>query len=119
MSTLQSTATDRPADDSWKRTPHRRKDTKRWCKGHIGRAHTPEIRTNTRWTRTYSCGLPRESAFNTLFGRDADWTCYHEEACTTCGKVLRYSIAKNECPTFASHPDSIHSIVKSSENAPY
>jgi hypothetical protein len=119
MSTLQSTATDRPADDSWKHTPHRRKNTKRWCKGHVGRAHTLAVRTSTRWTRTYTCGLPQQGSFNTLFGRDNDWTCYHEQACTTCGKVLRWSIPKSECPTYLSEPDSVRNIVKSSESAPY
>ncbi|WIB65446.1 hypothetical protein [Curtobacterium sp. MCBD17_040] len=119
MTTLQSTATERPADDAWKHTPHRRKNTKRWCKGHVGREHTPIIRINTRWTRVYTCGLPRPGTFDYLFGRDRDWTCYHEEACSRCGKVLRLSLPKSECPTFHTDPSSVHSIVKSSENAPY
>lgn len=31
-----------------------------------------------------------------------EWGCWHQEACTGCGKVLRVSIPAKECPDF--HP---------------
>jgi hypothetical protein len=31
---------------------------------------------------------------------DAVWHCSHEEACSGCGKVLRTSVTKLECPEY-------------------
>jgi len=118
MTTIQSTQTDRPADDSWRPGARKRKNTKRWCKGHVGREHVSELTVSTRWTRVYTCGRPAEGRAS-YSGSDPDWTCYHEEVCQNCGKVLRWSIPKVDCRVFRENPEQLSGITLSSTDAPY
>lgn len=73
--------------------PHKsKKNTRRWCKGKVGREHTPEIRhTGERngWAKGWVCG-PRRWGLK-------GWSCHHEEICTTCGKLLRWTLG-GDCP---------------------
>ena len=63
------------------------KDTKRWCKGKVGREHQPELmRPNRGWQST--CGLS--------VSETPQWVCNHILACTTCGKILKEW--GNDCP---------------------
>ena len=117
MTSTQSTQTERPADDAW-RPARGKKNTKRWCKGHVGREHAAELTISTKWSRTYTCGRPGEGRIS-FWGSDRDWTCYHEDVCTTCGKVLRWSVPKADCPVFQAHPEQLSDIALSSTNAPY
>lgn len=56
-----------------------RKNTRKWCKGVVGRAHAPE------WT------LPLEMIMPT--GRRIIWE-RKRLVCTVCGKVLKYDWSK-------------------------
>jgi hypothetical protein len=74
-----------------------KKNTKRWCRGKEGREHIPMI-SDPRW------GFPCQ--WRPAWGRLKDssnakrWSCSHHEICSTCGKELRYSIQRDECPEF-------------------
>lgn len=60
---------------------HKKKDTKRWCKGVVGREHTPVIEPNDRWKT--GCDPTRE------------WQilrCVEQERCTTCDKILTWNL---------------------------
>jgi hypothetical protein len=74
-----------------------RKDTRQWCRGHVGREHDPEIiiPENQRWSWS-KCG-PAPAWWR------AEWSCSHVERCRQCGKVLRQSWQLNhpdECPDY-------------------
>ena len=72
-----------------------KKDTKRWCKGKVGREHTPEITLR----HNLKCYPMPEWAKGLRFYRSKlSWWCHHERICTTCGKVLDWSIEPDECP---------------------
>jgi hypothetical protein len=75
--------------------PHKsRKNTRRWCKGKVGREHSPVVqhqKERNGWRKAWTCG-PRKWGISA--GR---WGCWHEEVCTTCGKVLRWTLG-DECP---------------------
>lgn len=79
--------------DAWHKSPSK-KDTRRWCKGKVGREHVFEIRKQ-RWAialhRELRCGFGQG-----IFADDTGWTCYHERFCVNCGKVFWYD--KFECP---------------------
>lgn len=74
--------------------PHRsNKNTKRWCRGRVGREHTPDIRFNPHLSEnTTKCGVPTWT--------NSFW-CWHQRFCTTCGKVLVQHLPKEECPAYA------------------
>lgn len=65
----------------------KRKNTKEWCKGKVGRPHVGEIRFNPIWGSA-TCGPSWGSR----------WFCHHAEICKNCGKRLRWSVGKGECP---------------------
>lgn len=74
-----------------KRVP-RRKDTKHFCKGNKKHPHALDIRYD-----------PKIPGLTPHMCRTPSWTdryiCYHEEYCTNCGKVLKYSLG-TECPEY-------------------
>lgn len=59
-----------------------KKDTKRWCKGHIGREHHP------RWTK-------REYEMNSGGKRKIIWM-WNEKVCQVCHKILDYDFKKEQ-----------------------
>lgn len=68
-----------------------RKDTRRWCRGKVGREHTLAIvRDDYGWHVGRKCQEP-----SWLPGY---WSCHHQERCTTCGKILRPSLPREQCP---------------------
>lgn len=70
----------------------KKKDTRRWCKGKRGREHTPTtqlVSERNGWRRG-ACGI-------SLWISAGQWWCRHEEICTTCGKVLRWTLGI-DCP---------------------
>jgi len=83
---------DKYAPEPERETPHigRRKNTKRWCRGKVGREHVS--------------GIVKDPQL--LFGQadrpcalDRRWfPCIHMERCTVCGKVLRRWLPADECP---------------------
>lgn len=100
-------AIDRYTDDDETPRLSARKDTKRWCKGHVGQEHdltivipdnTPNSQRECKWVNTV--GEPH-------------FSCVHAEVCTVCGKQTRHSygflrdrdprrhlIAERECPSY-------------------
>jgi hypothetical protein len=75
--------------DSWRKTPAK-KDTRKWCKGKVGRQHETALRIQRYLIplrRSTQCG-PRNG--HSLFwggGNDETWVCYHEQYCVKCGKI--------------------------------
>lgn len=68
-------------------TPRKKKNTKRWCKGKVGKEHEPVIELNTK--RMY--GNIRECRSGGW------WYCFHHEVCKNCHKELKYMV---DCPDF-------------------
>lgn len=86
-----------PASDEWKAAPVKRKNTKLWCGGKVGRPHKPEI---VRDKNSHSACGPAPSWWVT-FHRDG-WWCHHVEQCANCKKILRHTLPEQECPDRAS-----------------
>lgn len=92
-----------------------RKDTKRWCRGKVGREHTPGVQFGQggRWALARGEAAPckrisRDDDWQyTLYvGSRQDtgtvWLCRHEDYCTTCGKVLSFDVLGlgKRCPDY-------------------
>jgi hypothetical protein len=75
------------------RRPKAKKNTKRWCRGKEGREHVPMLMMR-RW------GLPCDFRPSWRDQSKNVWRCNHNEICSTCGKQIRYSIQRDECPEF-------------------
>lgn len=69
----------RRTDQTPERHGRARKNTKRWCKGKVGREHVTEIRMENWYGRDYVCGPSR------WLNR---WLCWEIVTCTVCGKHL-------------------------------
>lgn len=78
-------------DQDPERKPRAKKNTKRWCKGKVGREHVPEVVINPMWGNP-NCG---ESSW--WPGR---WSCHHMRACKNCGKRIQWALRVTECPTW-------------------
>jgi hypothetical protein len=87
-------------DDVPKRAPG--KKDKNLCKAaHWKGPHTPELRMGPVYGRMGSrCGWGVS-----WHSSGPAYLCYHEEVCTGCGKVMRISIGKEECPAYAPLTD--------------
>lgn len=87
--------------------PKARKDTRRWCKGKVGREHVLTIELDPRlswakegcrwvpyWVWSRKGGGHRE--------RRTRYACHHHEVCTVCGKRMRdgWDFAPEDCPDF-------------------
>ncbi|MET1061213.1 MAG: hypothetical protein ABWX84_16545 [Nocardioides sp.] len=59
------------------------------CRGQEGREHTPVI----RWAPHFAGSDMACPEVPTWWG-----FCFHEEACASCGVVLRRCVAREECP---------------------
>jgi hypothetical protein len=75
------------------RPPSRRKSTKRWCRGKVGREHQPEMILDQRRLGGY-WGL-RCRPFGYDLPGVPNWHCMHIVVCTECGKILDH---RPECP---------------------
>lgn len=76
----------------------KRKNTKKWCKGKVGREHVEVIELDEKhygyrraWGKEIRCG---EVMTYYPSGRKA---CYHHVICENCGKELKYK--PQTCPT--------------------
>jgi hypothetical protein len=84
-----------PPDTEFGRNPRRRKkNTRRWCKGIVGREHKLTIRLRYGTCRSYTYRSRRD------ISSEKRWTCYHEIVCEVCGKIVRSFLDKTECPTW-------------------
>lgn len=88
------------AEDLVRRAPTP-KDTIRWCRGKVGREHTPTVvarpwhpdRNSCAWRPIWS---PRQR--KTVL----TWDCVHREECAGCGRVLtpRPWLPPTRCPDY-------------------
>ena len=109
------------------RAPRGKKNTRRWCKGKVGREHVEGIRLSKYAASIYVQHLKRpacywESRSNWLAHmmevKDVNpsgkwWYCNHERCCTVCGKTLGWNLngLGTECPDF---PGARHDEVEGS-----
>lgn len=92
-----------------------RKNTKRWCKGKVGREHKRALRASQKLSRTYTCGWS-SSIWRNAFrqnGGNSFWDCYHEEYCTACGKIMRdpWQLGDTECPDYTEDQTQLSKLV--------
>lgn len=75
---------------------HSSKNTKRWCKGKVGREHVPVI-TRNKFSLNTECRMIVTKYWN---GNERNWWhCHHEITCENCGKMLHFSAEKmGGCP---------------------
>lgn len=77
--------------DEWTHQGSRkRKDTKRWCKGKVGREHVPVIELNRRFM------IYRDKSDMTQCKGSGWLACIHHEVCSTCHKELKWAV--DYCP---------------------
>lgn len=70
-----------------------KKNRKKWCGGHAGRAHIPEW---IKWTN-YDCSRLQDDHIPSGLN-----CCWHRSVCKVCGKVLSYGELKT-CPEYGQH----------------
>lgn len=112
---------EKPLDDTVRPVPAR-KNTKRWCKGKVGREHKPALRVTQWLSRAYTCGWVVNSWRAALRGGGSKpfWECYHEEYCTVCGKIVQHWLSdKKTCPDYTEDQTHLSQMVKSSLQAPH
>jgi hypothetical protein len=76
-------------DQEQRRAPAR-KDTRTWCKGKVGRPHTPQV-VLIPWA--VSMGLSCSPGDYAPSG----WNCLHRVSCSTCGKIQSQFLG-SACP---------------------
>lgn len=90
-----------------------KKDTRRWCRGRVGRDHVPviQLEKGTASLRRYALDPVRARCRWTMWfvgGRaitgQLHWSCGHQLLCATCKKVLEPCIRPEECPEFVPGP---------------
>jgi len=59
---------------------------KQWCRGKEGREHKPIY---TKWWNM-AC----------QFNKGLRYSCYHEQTCEVCGKILNHRVPMDKCPEF-------------------
>lgn len=82
-------------------TRGRKKSTKRWCKGKVGREHVPEVVEYHGYTFLthlhphHGKCHEREPMFSRL---NDGWFCRHAQQCKNCGKITKQPLSREECP---------------------
>ena len=89
---------DGPAPEVARSSPAR-KDTRRWCKGKVGRSHQIGVSD----TPTYHCYPAPSWATEKMRERRGDWWCSHLIVCTVCGKRMGY-LDGADCPDRPDRP---------------
>lgn len=102
-------------DDEQPARHHRRRSTRKWCRGKVGVEHQPAIRLN-RYAESLQL-YPRHQAgarssippWRPVCGwldwswrvfKDWRYLCRHERYCTNCGKILAH-LKDAECPDYS------------------
>lgn len=84
--------------DPTPRTPHARKNKRRWCRGKVGVEHVLAVRVST-WGQQLATRWPdRKPCFRAEWW-PSRWLCQHERYCVTCGKIIHHTLDV-ECPDF-------------------
>lgn len=95
----QSDVQVRPADNLPRPTvakrPPAKKNTKLWCKGKVGREHSPKIQMS-RYAGARSCMVP--SGWRLQMYPRSRWLCFHEIVCTGCDKIINHFLDPDQCP---------------------
>ncbi len=95
---------------------HRRrpakKDTRRWCRGKVGREHTLKIAVPPN-AHQANCGWRTRRHVDDTYPPSWSYFCRHAELCTVCGKVFRRyfdwlheetsGLHPVDCPEFTPH----------------
>lgn len=104
----EAVAGDEPVDIVVRRPPAH-KDTKQWCKGHVGRPHQLGIEIPANAWR-------QDCRWVTNVGSRPWYSCQHVEHCLVCGKVIRAAygwltrpdprktLLSEECPDYRPLP---------------
>ena len=87
---------------------NQKKNTKKWCKGKVGREHEPVIEVdqkrfyNQRDKDKASCGWMTQYGWGQVgrYVRGRWWNCRHHKVCSKCGKVLQYRLDLDDCPLY-------------------
>lgn len=89
---------------------NRRKRTRRWCRGKVGREHQLEIVLDERTLPWRTMNGTRPPCYrpdwmrNTKHGSQVEswsWLCSHIERCTVCGKIVEHWLGER-CPNYTS-----------------
>lgn len=75
----------------------KRKNTKDWCKGKLGRKHKP-VKRHSDQLLQFKLADCREYVERITKWRHVARTCLHQEVCATCGKILTQFVRIEECP---------------------
>lgn len=81
---------------------HKKKSTRRWCKGHVGKKHDPTLALDHRYA-TLDEKWAKCDWYDITFYKDETrrrYSCKHVEVCKNCGKVLRWYLTEGECPDY-------------------
>ena len=85
------------------------KDTRRWCRGKIGREHTLAILKDEKMA--YMDKGCRWVPYYVIFRKGGEkvqkwhFSCTHHELCTTCGRRFRYGWdLLTDCPDYVEEP---------------
>lgn len=91
------------------RPQRKRKDTKAWCKGKVGREHQPVTVVPTGGMLAFATRDPcrlddRDWLFRT------GYRCHHQVECAACGKVLKpmFDMTAADCPDHVSTEENDH-----------
>lgn len=90
-----------PAPDGPPRRAGKKKSTKRWCRGKVGREHQLAIVDGEKFMTP--CGPDETSWMTWRRGSRTEpeppkWWCRHQQVCTACGKILEYFLTAYQCP---------------------
>ena len=94
-------------EDEWVHRPPGKKNTRKWCKGKVGREHTPEIVVPVN---AYTRSVRRNQACHEIgwwdqaekvWHRDGQWSCAQALVCSTCQKVIKPMV--DDCPDRPPH----------------
>lgn len=83
--------------------PHhkKKKNTKKWCKGKVGREHVLHI-TRSNYGSLTVCGyvgwgIRHKNGETTPLKK---YICWHQRSCQNCGKVIESFLSEEECPEY-------------------
>jgi len=127
-----------PATDSPDRPVPGKKDTRRWCKGKVGREHVPGPLTLANGVAHLDAPCVRDAEravhnlapyadpsaspeYRRLGARYSIWLggrCWHQVRCVNCAKVLTDFASILDCPDVPQHSkDQIRALMFAIENS--